>query len=285
MMKRILKKLYGIGRNFSIRIKKPVFTPSYDKNKENILVSLTSTRARINHIFLALYSLAGQSCKPDLIVLWLSQDEAYPEHTIGKIQAMGIEIEYRKDLGPNTKYHYAFAEYKNDLVITVDDDIIYHKEMIQELYTAHLENPNLVIARRVHKIRFNSKNQPLQYKDWLYEYRDSKEPSNELLATGVGGVLYPPAVTKLKCWENTDFLKVCPACDDIWLKFCELSQNIKIFSVQNSFFYYDVVIKKTQKNALAKKNIDEGKNDECIKSCSQYFAMSNDLYERILSQE
>ncbi len=283
--KRIWKKFYGMTRTFFFGIKKTKFNPSYDENKQNIVVSFTSTVARIKHVFPTLNSLVVQTRKPDLIVLWLSKDAVFPKRTIAKIAAMGIQIEFRKDIGPNTKYHYAFAEYKNDLIITVDDDIIYHKEMIQELYNTFSEHSDMVIARRVHKIRFNYDRQPVKYRDWIWEYKDSEKPSHELLATGVGGVLYPPAITKLKCWEKTDFLNVCPSCDDIWLKFCELSENIKICSVQNSLFYRDVVIAGMQKNALAVENIDNGKNDESIKSCAQYFGMSDDLCEKILLEE
>ncbi len=283
--KRVWKKFYGMTRTFFFGIKKTKFNPSYDQNKQNIVVSLTSTFARIKHIFPTLYSLAEQTRKPDLIVLWISQDKVFPKRVIARINAMGIRVEFRKDLGPNTKYHYAFAEYKNDLIITVDDDIIYHKDMVQELYNTFLEHPELVIARRVHKIRFNSDKQPAKYKDWIWEYKAALSPAHDLLATGVGGVLYPPVVTKLKCWQNTDFLQACPSCDDIWLKFCELLYNIKVCAVNNSCFYKDVLIAKTQKNALAKQNVGREKNDERIKSCMQYFGMSGDLCERILAGE
>ena len=282
--KRVWKKFYGMTRTFFFGIKKTKFNPSYDENKQNIVVSFTSTAARIKHVFPTLNSLAVQTRKPDLVVLWLSKDEFFPKRIIAKIAAMGIQIEFRKDIGPNTKYHYAFAEYKNDLIITVDDDIIYHKEMIQELYTTFSKYPDMVIARRVHKIRFDFDRQPVKYKDWIWEYKDSEKPSHELLATGVGGVLYPPAITKLKCWEKTNFLNVCPACDDIWLKFCELSQNIKVCAVDGSQFYKDAINKKTQKNALALENVDNEKNDERLSSCARYFGMSN-LCEKVLEEE
>ncbi len=283
--KHIWKKFYGISRELYVRMKKTEFHSSYDKNKENIVVSLTSTVARIKYIFPTLYSLVEQTRKPDLIVLWLSKDKDFPKHVIAKIKRMGIKVEFKEDLGPNTKYHYAFGEYKNDIIITVDDDIIYHNEMIHELYITFLKHPDLVIARRVHKIRFDIDRHPMKYRDWIWEYRDSKCPAHDLLATGVGGVLYPPSVTKLKCWENIDFLKICPTCDDIWLKFCELSQNIKVCAVENSRLCYDVVIARTQKNALAAENVGKEKNDESIKSCTQFFNMSDDLCKRILSEE
>lgn len=283
--RRVVRNIYTTKRTLQLIKKKQAFHPTYNEKSENIVISLTSTAVRIKYIFPTLYSLSSQTRKPNLIVLWLGENVTYPLAVIKKIESLGIKIEYRKDLGPNTKYHYAFSEYKNDLVITVDDDILYHEDMIEELYSTYLENPDLVIARRMHKIRFNSDKSPAKYRDWLWEYKDAALPSYDLLATGVGGVLYPPSIMALKCWQNTDFINVCPACDDIWLKFCELSQNIKVCPVQDSKFYNDVVNKKTQKNALALENIDKGKNDERIKVCARYFGFSNNLCEKILGEE
>ena len=279
---RVSKEFTRIVRTFWLGMKNRVFQPSYTQNKENIVVSLTTISGRIKDIFPTLNSLVLQTHKPNLIVLWLGDNAEYPKRIISKIKSMGIKIEYCKDLGPNTKYHYAFKEYNNDLVITVDDDIIYNEKMIEELYSTHLKHPDLVIARRVHKIRFGLDRRPVKYRNWIWEYRNSNQPSHELLATGVGGVLYTPSVMKLKCWVNTDFLNVCPFCDDIWLKFCELTHNIKVCAVDDSMFEYDVVNKKMQKTALATENVDKEKNDERIQSCIEYFEMIDDFCEKIL---
>ena len=258
--------------------------PSYDKAKVNMVVSLTSTGDRIKYILPTLYSLASQTRKPDLIVLWLGKDKAYPKGVLSKIREMGILIRFREDLGPNTKYYYAFNEYCNDMVITVDDDIIYHKDMTEELYRAYLKHPEAVTARRVHKIRFDRNRKPVRYKDWIWEYRDAVSPTHDLFATGVGGVLYPPAVMSYICRESKDFLKVCPKADDIWLKFCELKNGIRVFAVPDAGFHKDSVNLRTLKTSLAEKNIDRGRNDRYLRSCSQYFGFKDDLCERILGE-
>ncbi len=283
--RRVLKRINCVVRSIHPGMKRAVFIPSFDEKKDNIVVSLTSTGSRIKYIFPTLYSLAAQTRKPDLIVLWLGNDVAYQQQTISKIEAMGIMIKYREDLGPNTKYYYAFSEYKKDLVITVDDDIIYHEEMIEELYGTYSKYPDLVIARRVNKLRFGSDKALVKYMDWIWEYRNSDKPAHDLLATGVGGVLYPPVVMALKCWENKDFLRVSPKSDDIWLKFCELSNGIKVCAVDNSSYYYDVINHKGQKTRLSADNVDRGKNDERIRSCAEYFGMSDDLCERVLAED
>ena len=259
------------------------FRPSYDKDKTNIVVSLTSTKSRIGNIIPTLNTLISQSRKPDLIVLWLGKEGAYPWRIIEKIKAMGIKIKYREDLGPHTKYYYAFREYKNDLVITADDDIIYHEKMIEELCLAYKKHKDCVIARRVNKMRFSPDRKLLKYTDWIWEYRDAAAPAYDLLATGVGGVLYPPEVLALKCWESKDFSDICPKADDIWLKFCELSNGVKIYAADGSHYKYDVINPKCQKSDLATENVDKGKNDEQIKACAEYFGMADDLCERVLA--
>ena len=187
---------------------------------------------------------------------------------------MGIDIRYREDLGPYTKYYYAFREFKDDLIITADDDVIYDAKMVEELYRGYLCNKNLITARRVHKIRFYADRKPVKYNDWIWEYRDQEEPAHDLFATGVGGVIYPPGVTSLKIWENRDFLTVCPTADDIWLKFCELSNDIRVCPVKGSRFHYDVVIRKAQKYGLSQNNINKGRNDILLEKCAEYFGMN-----------
>ncbi len=265
-------------------MKRASFKPSYDRNKVNTVVSLTSTKGRLSNIFPTLYSLTAQTRKPDLIVLWLGKNGAYQGNLISRIRSMGIRVCFREDLGPHTKYYYAFREYKNDLVITVDDDIIYHRNMVDELYGTCQKHRDCVIARRVNRMRFDQGKRLLKYKDWIWEYRDADAPAHDLLATGVGAVLYPPLVIALICREDKDFLKVSPRADDIWLKFRELSKGVKVCAVYDSRFDHDIINRKSQRTSLASANVDGGKNDLWIRNCMKYFGMTHDLCERVLGQ-
>ena len=284
-IKRSIKKRINCAvKNLYPGAKGMKFKTSYDEKRDNIVVSLTSTKSRIRYVFPTLHSLASQTLKPDLIVLWLGSGQIYPASVISKIKAMGIEIKYCKDLGPNTKYYYAFSEYKKDVVITVDDDIIYHRNMIKELYETCLKHKECVIARRVHKIRFGRDRQPVRYRDWIWEYKGPDKTADDLLATGCGGVLYPSTVMELKCWANTDFLKVCPTGDDIWMKFCELSYGIKVYPVKNAGFGKDVANLRMINTGLAALNVDKGMNDKYMGACAEYFGFNDNLCERVLGE-
>ena len=38
-----------------------------------------------------------------------------------------------EDLKPHKKYYWAFKDFRDSLVVTIDDDLVYRKTMIQEL--------------------------------------------------------------------------------------------------------------------------------------------------------
>ena len=80
--------------NICALTKRTCFRPSYDEGKENIVVSLTSTRSRIKNILPTLYSLAAQKRKPDLIVLWLGKDGYYPKRILSGIREKAPRIAY-----------------------------------------------------------------------------------------------------------------------------------------------------------------------------------------------
>ena len=46
-------------------------------------------------------------------------------------QKRGLTIRFCEDLKAHKKYYYAFKEYPDDIVITVDDDVIYPQEYNQ----------------------------------------------------------------------------------------------------------------------------------------------------------
>ena len=83
-------------------------------------------------------------------------------------------------------------------------------------------------ALRCHKILWDVNRHVFPYNEWKHEVYGETEPSHELFATGVGGVLYPPGIL-------TDFLDVKRVnefitTDDIYLKELELQHDIKVFT-------------------------------------------------------
>ena len=96
-----------------------------------LIVTLTSFPQRMYDIHFTLYSLLNQSLKPDAVLLWLSEEE-FPNrekdvpNAVLKLQENGLTIKWVKEnLRSYKKLIPALKEYKNDILVTADDDIYY----------------------------------------------------------------------------------------------------------------------------------------------------------------
>ena len=203
-----------------------------EKRAEKIIVSLTSYPARIDSVPYAILSMLRQTIKPDKIILWLGTgkfpDDKLPE-IFDRVKASGVDIEFREDLGPHTKYFYAVQEYPDDIVITVDDDHIYDRNLIERLYKSYKNHPGCVQALTVSRITFDSNGNMNKYVDWEHAYAGNPgSSSHEYIAFGIGGVLYPPHSLPPETFNLEAMKRLSPRNDDIWLKFMEIMNGTKV---------------------------------------------------------
>ncbi|WP_231758432.1 hypothetical protein [Microbulbifer elongatus] len=197
----------------------------------NIVVSLTSFDRRIHNVAYAVESVFQQWLKADVVVLWLSREQ-FPDgqlpESLVRQQKRGLQIFYIEDLGPYTKYFYAFEQYPDSLIITVDDDTLYPPDMIDQLYRAWLRNPTWIHCHRAHRMQLDKHGKLKPYSDWCadWRWRDCDGESSPLVfPTGVGGVLYFPGSLHPDAFAKEKFLKLCPGADDVWLKAMSLLQG------------------------------------------------------------
>jgi len=151
-------------------------------------------------------------------------------------------------------------KYPYDIIITFDDDTIYEKTTVKSLYYNYLKYPNSISARRVNLIMFNkTNNKVLTYDKWIKDYTLLKIPSFDLLATGVGGILYPPNILNIHYSLIYEFYN-CLTSDDLYLKYREILLKIKTVWVPNNYL---LGIKPIYKNGLYNgENIKN--NDICL---------------------
>lgn len=207
-------------------------TPGIGNDKaHNIVVSLTSFGQRIDNVSATIESLFQQWVKADAVVLWLSAEE-FAEHTLPEslvcMQQRGLQVRFVEDLGPYTKYFYAFSEFPDSLIITVDDDTLYPADMIDQLYRAYLGNPEYIHCHRAHLMALDKRGKLLPYDNWASDrgWKDaSGTPSPRVFPTGVGGVLYFPGSLHPDAFDKEKFLELCPRADDVWLKAMSLLQG------------------------------------------------------------
>lgn len=233
-----------------------------------ILVSLTSIPSRVKKVDLVIKSLLNQTVPADKIILYLSSEEfkdvKLPDNLLGleKINPK-FSICYCDDLKPHKKYYYSMQEFPNNIIITVDDDIIYNYMLIENLIKSYVKHPNAVSCMRGHIIKMYDEETVAPYKKWIEEQKVTDRPMLGLLPTGVGGVLYPPRSIAKNVFNIERFKEVALYTDDLWLKWMQLKINTKSVLVQA--FENLEYIEESQDNALWLKNINLNRNNISFK--------------------
>lgn len=249
---------------------------SETNRKPKIIVSLTSVPKRFDTLYLTIESIFNQTLQPDKIVLYLGNNtkSIMLPKKIKKLVKRGLTIEYRDDskLGPHTKYFYALQEYKNDIVVTFDDDILYDKYLIEELYSSYLKFPKCISSVRPHKIVFTENKEIDNYNKWIFDYNeaDSLTPSYLLCQTGVGGVLYPPNIYPKKVFNKELINSKFKRNDDLYLYFNQVLNGIKVVRSGEKQYFLDT-IEGTQDDGLVVTNLFGGGNDEIIKKLVKHY--------------
>ena len=272
LIKKIVNKIKNIGYSYrcsklvsSVK-KAPLFCGiNTSENRERkIIVSLTSYPARFDSIYLCLKSLLLQSVKPDRIILWLECGEDSVTEQMRQLKEYGLEIICGvEDLKPHKKYFFAMQKFPNDIIVTVDDDVVYPGNLIESLLNRHAEYPDCVCARRVHKITFDKNGKINPYSKWMEKCRSELKPSFFLIPTGVGGVLYPPDCLDRRAFDRETIKSSCLTTDDIWLKTMELLRGTKVVWVKNSIMTPPYT-ERSQETALYLDNVHKNKNDEAV---------------------
>jgi len=244
---------------------------------KRIIVSLTSYTKRIQYVAPCVYSLLHQTMRPDMVVLWLAETD-FPHRSadlpqdLVRLQELGLSIEWCEDIGPHKKYYEAMKRWPDDIIITVDDDVIYPAQLVENLYKAHQKHPASVCTTRVRQIRADEKGKLLPYNDWtLFEGPGEKGPSPALLPTGIGGVLYPPRCMDEELFNKQEFTDLCLYNDDLWLKLMQLKKGTPVFKL--SWMYpWITYVEGSQENSLWHSNQGVNKNDVCLETMRKYFA-------------
>lgn len=211
--------------------------PSVLKSKE-IIVSMTSYPPRIHSAVLALKTIFKQTLLPDKVILWLADSEFpnklddLPVNLRRLIAEKDLSIRWcEENLKSHKKYFWAFKEYPDALIITVDDDVIYPPKLIESLYQSYLVYPHAVSASRACFIPISQEGDIPPYKSWPVGIDVFISiPSLQLCAIGVGGVLYPTNLfSDVQNLLDADVIKrTCLYEDDLWLKTMELVAGIPV---------------------------------------------------------
>jgi hypothetical protein len=185
----------------------------------DFVVSIASYPKRAHLLPAVFEALNQQTVMPKKLILVLSEEEwpalILPSY-LNKLVKRGIEIIWVKNNSFAVKKLVPVIEKYPDLgIITLDDDIIYHKNLIQGILKQNSQNPKAIIGY-VGKVMVKKESQLHMY------YREknaanSKTPSNQVYLIGWGGIYYPPYSLHEKVLNMKEIHRIVPGRgSDIW---------------------------------------------------------------------
>lgn len=242
-----------------------------------VIISMTSISCRLHKLKKTLTSLINQTHKPDAIHVCYSNekfmyDEGIDDEMINKIyneiklidfNDNNIILTKTKNIGPYRKLIPVLKKYKDDIIITVDDDIYYEKNFVYKLlngYNAH----KCIICSKYRTI--NLDNEKITNTNYFIE---ENTPFMNILPEGFGGILYHTNMF------SADFIEfdyggledIIMKNDDLFFRLYTYYKNIPVVSVDISIdemkedndiaLYYNYNINKSFEERIQKiKNIN-----------------------------
>lgn len=202
-----------------------------------VIVSLTSFPAAIPYAVEAIRSVLKGSVLPDKVVLYLTfsqfEENGIPTELIKMTKENPLfEIrDYPKDIRSYRKLIPALIDFPDAIIVTIDDDAEYHRNMLRDLLRLHKQVPNAVLAHRVRHIHLNEPYRKWHKYKWHHFLFKRIHAGYKNLQTGVGGVLYPPHCLKQDMLDIDLFTQIAPTMDDIWFWAAAVANGTKTIPV------------------------------------------------------
>lgn len=243
----------------------------YDSGKQ-LIVSLTTYDKRLYEVYLTIESIFQQTVKPNKVILWLADDmQNIPiPQTLKNQQKRGLEIRFCKDIRSYKKLIPTLQAYPNDIIITVDDDVIYSPDTIELLYNSYLSDSDCVHCNFAREIGIKDGG-IMPYTSWK-TVTENNFKSKTVFPVGCGGVLYPPHILAEEVMDDTVFMDICKLADDVWFKAMSLKNGHECKTTLlnvHEHLYIDNPM--WQSKGLTLTNANQGYNDLQIKSVFSRF--------------
>lgn len=189
----LMLTLYGITLSWFVYVG-PITTnkiiKAINRQKQRVVISLTTTPYRIDKIRDTLDSLLNQSINVDQIYLnipYVLQRDNIQYNIPEWLQNYpGITINRVDDFGPITKLLPALEKESdpNTIIITVDDDVWYPRHVVRDLVGYSLQHPQVAVT----PIHIDYKvDEEQQFKKVKYRFKHGSKAS---LVVGAAGVAY-----------------------------------------------------------------------------------------------
>ena len=266
-------------------IPKKRLAPADRKGHPQLVVTLTSYGRRVSktvpHV---LSSLLVQTKRPDRITLWLDDvnfsSSCLPKRLADMRDNYGIEVRFCEDLRSYKKLIPTLQLCPDDILVTVDDDLLYKRRLLEELYKAHLETPDMRLCSLAHEpVIVDGVFAP--YRKWKHNV--VRHSINQVFPLGGAGTLYPPHSLHTDVTNKSLFMNLAPQADDVWFwAMGELAgTKTRLIDFGYPFYQVDLLYQLLHKDAsLMASNLHEDNNDKQIRNVVEHYP---ELMERFLS--
>jgi len=240
-----------------------------------VIISLTSIPSRLPLLDIVIASLLEQTSRPEKIILWLnySLKNKIPKHLMD-LQNEVFSIQYCSGTSSFRKLlpTLAVPEYKDSIIVTCDDDMIYPKNWLNSLYLGHLNHPECVISQVGRLIGRDNNKELIPYNEW--EFIRNEYVGASFLPIGYGGVLYPKNIFNEQVFDEEVFMALCPKADDLWFKAMSYLNGKKTYCVSEKA--RPIPILRSQKVSLNSSNIKrDGNRIQWQALCKHYPSLRN----------
>lgn len=237
----------------------------------DVIVSLTTFPERVGAAWITIESILRQSKPPGRVVVVLAEEEFTNEivpSSITRLRSRGVEILWTSRNGRSyNKLIPTRQKYRNEPIVTVDDDVYYPRWMLSSLIEASEKHPDAVVGHRGWEVTVHD-GQLLPYPDW--PEANATTPEALVFLTGVGGILYPPGILPESLLLDLHLAtELCPTADDVW--FWAVAQSSGVPRHCLGKLPLRLIDSQGLTRSLASVNWHEGQNDIQIAATVEYF--------------
>lgn len=198
-----------------------------------IIVSCTTTDKRLQLLYYTLISLSNQRLKPDMIFVNLSKEPYLGDDGIDTLppwfDEFGVSINWVENTGSFRKLLPIFEKNlanDQDLVITIDDDVLYGENWLEDLVDQNDKHWDAIVCTRGRKIKKNIFGRWENYAKWNLVTKETE--GLDILPTGVGGIVYKKSLIDVEFLLDNKFKEVASTTDDLWFKMASYRKHTPV---------------------------------------------------------
>ncbi len=248
-----------------------------------VIISVTTTKARLGIFFYTFQSLKKQSYNNFQISINLSKEpylfddgiEAVPKWMIGD----DVQINFVNNSGSYRKLLPLIEQVgEDDIIVTADDDVLYSENWLNKIIESALRYQNYIVCGRARRIQKNILGRFQNYSHWPIVLEKTTDLT--LLPIGCSGIAYRARLLDLEFVTNKAYLEYAPTADDIWFRLASIRKNTKVYvdpeiDEGNAYILHNAGLEQVNLHRLGKKHrLHERVIIRLITKLANYFGIS-----------